>query len=82
MNTQTPTRERRQIGFIEAAVSGVSHHSSPAGTSGESADALGQEGAGGSRDLGEAEDAETAQGTLPRLDLLVVCTRLGGGGAA
>ena len=34
------------------------------------------------RGLGEAEDAETAQGTLPRLDLLVVHARLGGGGAA
>lgn len=34
------------------------------------------------RALGEAEDAETAQGTLPRLHLLVVHARLGGGGAA
>ena len=32
--------------------------------------------------LGEAEDAETAQGTLPRLHLLMVHARLGGGGAA
>lgn len=61
---------------------GVSHHSSPAGASGESAGALGQEGAGGSWDLGEAEDAETAQGALPHLDILLVCAWLGGGGAA
>lgn len=44
----------------------------------------GGEGVGGTgypRDLGEAKDAETAQGTLPRLDLLVVHARLGGGAA-
>lgn len=35
----------------------------------------------GPRVLGKAENAETAQGTLPCLDLLVLCTRLGRGGA-
>lgn len=65
----------------------ASHRRSPAGALGRegAGGPRGQrrrEGAGGPRDLGEAEDAEAAQRTPPRLDVLLVRARLGGGGAA
>lgn len=45
--------------------------------------ARGWPGAGGRgcpQDSGDVEDAEAAQGTLPGLDLLILCTRLRRGG--
>lgn len=41
---------------------------------------LEREAGGEPQDSGDVEDAEAAQGTLPGLDLLILCTRLRRGG--